>query len=232
MNRKNTLLLISGTIIAVSVAVISWYASLSPQKVYVQNSIGTATTTPGSSDAQITDWKTYVSTEYGFRFEYPNYYDSFQETSLAVNRGGIYLEKMAQGGFQISYKINITALSSVKAASHKENVGELRVNVFNLNSYRISDVPAGIEFGFDSAKNQWWQDKGEGKSITSLLPKVNVGNDLVGYKIGIGDAGEGFEYILIPIVSKNAMVEILFYQGIGATQGAPIDTILSTFKLI
>lgn len=232
MNSKNTsLLLILGTIAIVSVIVIPQYASLHHERISSQSDIGT-TTVSSSSGIQTADWKTYANTKYGFRFEYPNHYDSFQETSLAVNQADIYLERMVQGGFQVSYKTEITALSSAKAESHQENVGELRVNIYDMDSYRISAVPAGIEFGFDSIKNQWWQDRGEGKSTSSLLPKIAIGNDLVGYKISIGDAGEGFEYVLIPITSKNVMIEILFYQGIGATQGAPMDAILSTFKLI
>lgn len=231
--QRNTVL-ISVAIVVVGVVATSLYALSRYQEVSTQNNFGTITNTAMTSNIseKTTEWKTYSNTEYGFELKYPNYYNPFQDTNLASNLGGIYLEKAPQGGFQIGYKTKITALTSVRAESQRKNIGEFRINVYNLNSYRISNVPAGIEFGFDSDKNLWWQDRGEGKSTSSLLPKIKVGNDLVGYKIGIGDAGEGFEYVLIPMVAKKMMIEILFYQGISAPQGAPIDTILSTFKLI
>jgi hypothetical protein len=234
MNKRRALLIL-GTIVAISAVVVSWYV-LSPHQgapstFYVPV---IATTTSNSLNGTIAEWKTYISTEYGFELKYPNYYNSFQETIRATNQGGIYFEKAAQGGFQVGYKTKITALTSVRAESQHANIGELRINVYDLNPYRISDASGGAEFWFDLDKNQWWQNRVEGielvKSVSSP-PRINVGNNLVGYKIRIGDAGEGFEYILIPMVDKKIIVEVLYYQGIGATQGAPIDTILFTFKI-
>lgn len=179
----------------------------------------------------IAEWNTYTDEEYGFKFKYPAYYENFEESPMASHKKDISLEKMKGGGFQIKYKSIVNALASRKAESRNKNIGELRVDVYDLNSYAISNIPSGVEFWFDQTKDQWWQNTGESKSV-SFLPQVKAGDGIVGYKTEIGDAGEGFEYVIIPLKERGVMIEISFYKGIDTTENAPIDTILSTLKVI
>lgn len=233
--------LIGSMVIVLGVVCIFWYVFTGrqnpplPTTSTAETKTNNLETPPSVSSTQTSDWKTYKNIEYGFSFKYPDYHVPFQEITPSINQGGLYIEKAPQGGFRVGYKNKIRALVSVAAESPNKNIGELRINVYNLSSYTIANIPAGIEFWFDEDQNAFWQTKITGTTLVkseALLPKVDIGNDLVGYKIAIGDAGEGFEYVLIPLLSKKMLVEILYYQGIGATQGAPIDEILSTFRSI
>jgi hypothetical protein len=220
--NRQTIVLTFGAIVVLAIAV-SWCATM-PQ-------IPSATTTSNISSGGTVGWKTLVNSQYGFALDYPNYYSDFKETMLASNLTGIYLQKATEGGFRINYKNRVSALASESAGSIDNQVDQIRINVYDLNSYGLSDVHSATEFTFDSSTNQWWQDTGESKSVAPL-PKISVGNNLTGYEILIGDAGEGFQYVLIPIINKKIIVEIMFYKGIGGSQNVPIDTILSTFRSI
>ncbi len=180
-------------------------------------------------DNNVDKWKTYTDSRYGFHFMYPNYFGDLYKTQPESNQAGIFVAKAAHGGYEIKYKGSIEALSSW-VADIQNTVGLLQVNIYDLNSYRISDVSSGIEFSYDANKKQWWQDNGQVRA-TSTLMKVKIGkSNLVGYKILIGDAGEGFEYNLIPLADKKVMLEVVIYKGMGGIQNLPIDKILSTFR--
>ncbi len=180
-------------------------------------------------DSNVDKWKTYTDSRYGFHFMFPNYFGDLYKTQPKSNQAGIFVTKAAQGGYEIKYKGSIEALSTW-AADIQNMVGLLQVNIYDLNSYRISDVSGGIELSYDANKEQWWQDNGQVRA-TSTLVKVKIGkSNLAGYKILIGDAGEGFEYNLIPLIDKKVMLEVAIYRGMGGIQNLPIDKILSTFR--
>jgi|SRR3989344_1333075 len=221
--HKKTLIIVGLIFLSVIIAVSGYFLDEDSKN------ISSSPTTPGTVNTQsIKEWKTYTDTVYGFEFKYPSHYTNFRSIPVASHQKDIYVEKMEGGGFEIKYKSNLKALASLDAQPQKSSAGELRLNIFNLNSYAISDVSSGAEFLFDTEKNQWSQNNGRSKSIFPL-PQVNVGNSLIGYRILLGDAGEGFEYVLIPLKDKKLMIEIGFYRGIGTMQDIPIDTILSTF---
>lgn len=185
------------------------------------------TATPKDETA---NWKTYGNEKYGFEVKYPDYYQILTTTTPEIRKTDIYAETDASGGGYIKYRSKIISVFSLETKSKVINsYPDFKINIFPLDSYRFTDMPGGVEDGYDLGKSEWWENKyGEGRVKVDLITIQKGG--WIGYRLGTGDAGYLDSVIAIPYKNKGLMLEFNFLAGPFTKEEAPVEIIFSTLK--
>jgi len=189
---------------------------------------------PVAPDPVPEGWQRYEDKTYGFSLAYPAAYAPLASAPIFFRERRAGLTVVDN---QVVYPRILSALSALNATgSLTDNRPELLIGVYDLAKYSFVDVPAGIEFTYDSTTDTW------NGSEQSELPTRVTGTGWTGYRLGVGDAGGTLRIVAIPIPSYNIMLEIGFSYWIGENESgeligdeteyrALIEAILATVRI-
>jgi len=174
--------------------------------------------TPAPAD-ETANWRIYTNAIFKYQIGYPIGFELRPQTERQ--------------------KIQLGEGQNICIAKIGKDFCKLILNTFELSQYRLVDQAGGFTFRYDKVKNKWVHDVHDKVDETSQFVPQRTSTSLEAYLYRTGDVKCSREYILIPNISSNHLVEIINvtcrdddgnivdgYENISSEQ------ILSTFKFL